>query len=494
MAWRRRRPYDRRALLASGALLGEGPGPGRSTAERAQAHVSEAWSYYDRVGELHYVANLRGSMLSRVTLHPVVRNDRGEWVRGVDDDGTPVSAEAEVVRSALDMLEPHSELLRTMGILDMIEGESRLVGRPGEGPWEAMSSAEIVWTGDRWQRVASGGRVELPAGEEVARIWRPHPRNRALADSPIRASLDVLRQMVLLSDAVSAACSSRALLGILRYPAELDAMVPKGAPVSDDDAHPFQSLLIDVASRAIQEPDAPSRWVPLALPMPAELPKDALDFLSFAQNFTDFPVQELIEEAVVRFARGIDWPVEVVLGHQSTTFANAREIAMSLVRDHVEPVMELFDAGLTEAITNPALIEAGLDPWSAVVGHSTAELQISPDIKTLVPSLVKAGVISAAAARDRLGFDDDAAPAPDDAEGVVSLESTAEVVQMIQQIYLGVGRVLSSDEARELLNRAGAGLTDAFTPDPPASARAAVEAMLGVNGNGTDVRPTRRTK
>lgn len=46
-----------------------------------------------------------------------------------------------------------------------------------------------------------------------------------------------------------------------------------------------------------------------------------------------------------------------------------------------------------------------------------------------------------------------------DPEAVITSESSPrELAEMIQKIYLGVGTVLSSDEARELLNRAGASL------------------------------------
>ena len=44
----------------------------------------------------------------------------------------------------------------------------------------------------------------------------------------------------------------------------------------------------------------------------------------------------------------------------------------------------------------------------------------------------------------------------------------AEVVKMLQQVYLAVGVVISAEEARELLNRKGAGLTGP-APDKEAS-------------------------
>lgn len=55
------------------------------------------------------------------------------------------------------------------------------------------------------------------------------------------------------------------------------------------------------------------------------------------------------------------------------------------------------------------------------------------------------------------------------------ISSPGELVRMIQQVYLGVGVVLTADEARELLNRAGAGLVG---PAPVADP-AAQDALTG---------------
>jgi HK97 family phage portal protein len=50
---------------------------------------------------------------------------------------------------------------------------------------------------------------------------------------------------------------------------------------------------------------------------------------------------------------------------------------------------------------------------------------------------------------------------PSDDDGGAQVRRVAE---LIQKIYLGVGKVLTADEAREIVNRAGAGLEGAFVP------------------------------
>lgn len=66
--------------------------------------------------------------------------------------------------------------------------------------------------------------------------------------------------------------------------------------------------------------------------------------------------------------------------------------------------------------------------------------------------------------------------------------SIRELTEMVQKIYLGVGKVLSADEARDILNRAGAGLVGPFIPGAASDsdARSRVESHLRLLVNGTD--------
>jgi HK97 family phage portal protein len=81
--------------------------------------------------------------------------------------------------------------------------------------------------------------------------------------------------------------------------------------------------------------------------------------------------------------------------------------------------------------------------------------------ETLAVALA-AGIMTVDEVREILGLP----PRPDQ-----TTEPTArELAEMIQKIYLGVGVVLSADEAREILNSGGANLPPNYTPDAPASA------------------------
>ena len=68
----------------------------------------------------------------------------------------------------------------------------------------------------------------------------------------------------------------------------------------------------------------------------------------------------------------------------------------------------------------------------------------------------------------------EAEPAPSDAE------VARNVTEMVQKIYLGVDKVVTTDEARAILNRAGADLPDGFEP-PPAPAPAPATSQEAAN-------------
>lgn len=413
MAWRRRRgvPTGSAALLGSGALM-SGDGTQQRWSPTAVGRAEQAWAYYGSVPELHYGAGLLGSMLSMVVLRPLVRDTSGRLVDGIDEGGAPVDKVARVVAEAIEDLGSQADLLRAAGTSLVVEGETRWLGTLGEGPWAAYSTLELRWDGQEWSLRGGPGGVPVRVGaeESVVRIWRPSPSCRAEADSPVFALLDVLSQMVALSDAVTAACMSRSMLGLLRFPAEVQVPLPRGAGATEEEGHGFQAQMIEVARASFREPRSASRWIPITVPVPSDMGAHALSFVSLAQNFTDFPVIELIDQSVRRFARGMDWPVEVTEGHQQTTFANAAEVRASLVRDHVEPAMVLVTEGLTAGYLGPYLEMRGLAGSDGAIGHSSSALMARPDSAELVPRLVELDLISPRAAREATGFTEDDAP------------------------------------------------------------------------------------
>ncbi len=84
-----------------------------------------------------------------------------------------------------------------------------------------------------------------------------------------------------------------------------------------------------------------------------------------------------------------------------------------------------------------------------------------------IAELVKAGFDAASAVAASDSGDLTQLAVPDAAAGRTGADEARNIVEMIQKVYLGVGPVVSTEEARTLLNKAGAGLAAARIPTPP---------------------------
>lgn len=362
MARRDRRTRPRYSLTAGAEVLqASGAIIGATVAEhlRAQPWQEEAWGYFHSVPELHYGATFSGSLLARADIVVEIPATDGTWIPGVDEAGAPMNPAALIARDALIDLGSMDRLLRTYGVADVVVGESYLIGTFGAPGWKLYSTNEVRYT-DGWTiKDLSGTPQPVAPDTTVVRLWNPDPTFREAAMSPVRSLLDVLSQIRALTDAITAAGISRSFVGLLRIPEELGDPKPFGVAIGTDDAHPLQQQLIDIISIGIRESRSAARWAPFVLPIPSDMPADALSLVPLNHGLQDFPAAELLEAAVNRFARGMPLPVEVILGHQATTFSNAEQIARSLQRDHVEPTLDRFCDDLTAGYLSPILDAAG---------------------------------------------------------------------------------------------------------------------------------------
>jgi hypothetical protein len=360
----------------------------------------EAWGYFHNVPELYYTAMFYGDLLARGALTVEVLDDLGEWVPGLDEFGIPVNETAAAAQSALDDLGSHDRLLRAWAISDLVVGECYEVGTFCQPGWRLCSTREIRSQGGAWQwtSVQSDGTTEIGEGVSVCRLWTPDPSMPNQAISPVIPLLDTLAQMCAMNDVITAAALSRALMGILRIPESHVSPQPIGVAEGTDDAHPLQQQLVDVATIAIAEPRSAARFVPLVVPIADDVPSSAFELVEITKGLDGLPAAEFLEAAVQRFARGMPLPMEIVTGHQSTTFANAAEVARSLKHDHMEPALERFCDDLTQGYLMPALTPADgmpttLDLSAVRIGFTSEDIH-SPDVSaqaSAAATLVKAG-------------------------------------------------------------------------------------------------------
>lgn len=404
-----------------------------------QAWQDEAWEHYDLVGELRFAANAIAGAMGQARL----------YVGRIEDDAdVPVEIEhgpaAQVFAWFGSSHGGRQDLVRRMGVQLFVAGDGWVVGVPPETLDDSMPAgtipplgrglADLAWLVLSVQEVAVRNRqVELRLGDRVRvvdeqdavliRVWRPHPRRWWEADSPVRSSLPVLRELVGLTKHISASIDSRlAGAGMLVLPQSVSTVGRIGdTPDSDPESDPFLADLMDAMLTPIKDRDAASAVVPMVVKVPDEVASQIgqSNLITFSTPF-DEEAKTLRDESIRRLGLGLDLAPEILLGMGSINHWGAWLVEEQNVRTHVEPPLAMVCQAVTDTFLRPALREAGVtDAESYAVWYDPQQLTMRPDRSGQATALYDRGAISQEALRRWSGFDD--VDAPDDVDPAVSL-------------------------------------------------------------------------
>lgn len=439
----------------------------RSAPERWQ---DEGWDLYDEVGELRFVANSLANSISRARIY-AARLPMG------DDEPFPVDTEdeevttdeilaAQTVKAIGGGALGRSELLRRLAVQMFVPGDGYVVGLPGgildgseprpdadpsgalpvQGEDDTITLADLDWHALSVNEVTfRGDSLVLKIGDEdrevdqddaiVVRVWRPHPRRWWAADSPVRANLPVLRELVGLTKHVGASIDSRlagAGLLVLGNSVEVvSASTDDGDGDADgDEVSNFVDALIETMTTPIRDRDSAAAVVPLTIKVPDEV-VDKIQHITFSTPF-DEKAKELRDEAIRRLALGLDAPPETLLGMGGTNHWSAWQIEESTVKVHIEPVLALICDALTTEYLWPVLQEAGVANYrDFVVWFDTAELTLRPNRSGEAQALYDRGELSGEALRRESGFNQDDAPKQPDRAVEIALTMIAAKPDLI---------------------------------------------------------------
>lgn len=388
----------------------------------SQGWQEECYRHYSICGEARFAAKFFGNAVSRAVLQAATLKN---GVAEVQESGPAYDALTDL----FDGQDGQTQMLEAMGMHLTIAGECYLIGRTVEGidgdVWEIVSPLEVKVSGNQWQITFSDGRqnVTLTDDDVVIRIWLPMPSKRLEADSPFRALLPILGEIEWLTRHIFAQITSRlAGSGILMLPQSMTFPPP---PPQDgvqtetpNEATAFMLTLADAMITPIQEPGSPSAVVPIVV----TAPDDAIDKAKLLTFWSELDGESLNlrNEAIRRFALGMDLPPEQVLGMSSNggtgggtsngvSHWGAWQIEESTIKMHVEPMLDVIVNGLTMGYLRPLTD----DPTSLII-YNTSSLRLRPDRSKEAFELYDRGLISAEALRRENGFSED--DAPDDAE------------------------------------------------------------------------------
>lgn len=452
----RRRPRDipaadlRRALTVVAAASRIEPSE-RATAairKRREDWQSEAWNYYDTLGEIWFAMRFVGNSFRRIRLHlgfqldpsepavPVTREDL-EQINTGSPDAMPLPPQAvEAGLTAMARLQStaggQSEILGEAGMNLALAGEWYLIGRddpdnPAGESWEVYSTDEFtVDSSGQWILKESPGDQGTPIenSASVIRVWRRHPRWSALADAPMRALLDEAEELLLLSRAVRGSARSQANAGLLTIPEELSLAGAEGVDDTGDGTE-SEDEFIAALMRGLVDPITDEGHANAVAPIVVRGPSEFLDKIRRVDLSRTIDATQAAQrgELIKRMATGLDLPPEVLLGMAEVNHWSAWQIEESTFKAHIEPLVIINAAGLTAGYLHPALKDANAFDPRLVVAYDAVDLVRHVDQSANADNAWDRLTISDTTYRRAKGFAED--DAPDDDERARRLEDLA---------------------------------------------------------------------
>lgn len=463
-------------------------------ASKGQAWQTEAWGYFDSIPELKYSVWFLGNVMSKVRLFVGVRP-----VDDPDADPIPITdpkadvppalavraqAELQRLKGPLGGL---PEICREMNMNLEIAAECYLVGiGPHESGDEQDELGQPLIIEEAWDiRSVSEVRVEEgkikiltspsdanpheldPENDTCIRIWQRHPQWSMQADCNMRGVLDECEALVLLINQVKAEAKSRMGGGYFTIPNEVTDAA-EGDPSEGEDGeegpvNPVLLALYEGATDPIEDPSSAAAVAPTFLRGPAEFLKpEYVRHIAIGREASAV-LESRIQARVERLARGLNLPVETVLGHQQTTFANAEQVAADQFADHIYPRDVLLVDALTVSFLQPNLLDSGFDQDlvdRVCVWFEPNDQIKQTDLAVTADEGYKLGVLSAEAWRRSKGWTEDDAPE--------AIERLLRLLNNVRSIDPGIttGIVDLLGEPIEIPEAIPAGTTTTSGPDP----------------------------
>ncbi|MDX3345900.1 hypothetical protein PV708_01125 [Streptomyces sp. ME02-6977A] len=395
-------------------------------ATTADARQGLAWQMYHATPEVRFAATYMANGMSGATLYAGRRADDGTIEPAPDNHRA-----AQIVQQIAGGPDGQSKLLGAFGKHLTVPGEGWIVVRPNSDvlnplapedghDWRVLSTKEVRQQSGKLSASIDGDDVEIPAGDPenldpdspvAIRVWEPDPEDSMLADSPVLSSLELLDELRLLNSAVKAIARSRLTgRGILLVPKGTRFPTRPGQNNAEDD---LIELLMMIAETAIREPESAAATVPIVLEVPADSISD-FKLLTFESDFDELAIR-LREEAIKRFATGLEMPAELLLGMGDTNHWGAWMLTSEAIRMGIEPKLATVAYALTQQWLRP-LLQAESDPeWHRwLVWYDTAGLRVRTNRSETALQAYDRKVISAKALRRETGFEESDAPDADE--------------------------------------------------------------------------------
>lgn len=388
----------------------------------------ELWNFYRDLGEFNFGVTWFAEGMSRIRLTAARMQPGGDEPEIITEG--PI---ADAVSRLGNGIGGQAMMMRNLAIQLSVPGDCYLVGQHDPTnlerlTWTVKSLEEIrvsnVRNNESWEvRVDENIWEPLSRDSLVIRIWQPDPQFGWKAMSHARSALNTMRTLDLLNRRVTAQILSRlASNGFLVYPEEVTF------PVRDefkDAPDPFIAELVDIASKAVENPGSPASAIPLPLRVPAEY-IEKFTHLTFA-NELDEKITEYREYETRRLATSLRLPGEIILGRGDTNHWGMWQLEEESIKLYFSTTAELICDAFTKGFLQPTLramiareTDLGVDDIDdIIIWYDTSELSVRPDKSSDAVTLYKMGEMSPSALRREVGFDEGDAPDRDDLEEMI---------------------------------------------------------------------------
>lgn len=443
------RPDESRDMLRALALL-------------RQPWQRIAWNYRDMIGELRFALQYRARALSNVHFYPAELGPGAEdepialALRNAEDPDAAKrvtlppalceAAEEELARLPLDS---------GMSFLGMwsenfdVAGDCWLYGRTDESGaehWSIESAMKIEISTDgasvyMIDPAAAGQRRKLDlsedSGEELYRLWVPHPVNSMLADSALRATLDTLEDIVSTGREMRAASRSRfSSNGVWMLPFGMFMADGTSSDLSDDpESNTFASdLTAAITSPITNEGDAGAMAPIILRGHRADIEAAVKGFIRFDREDSPMLIQKLTN-ALSRMGNSLDIPPEVITGMADVNHWTAWQIDSATAKHHIEPSARLMADSLTTSYLRAALLKRGFNPADVArvrVWFTLGSLTENPNRRQDALDAHDRGAIGPGTLRDALGFGEEDAPTQSELLGMIAMKQGVDVAWMTQ--------------------------------------------------------------
>lgn len=433
------------------------------------AKQDEAWTGYERVGEIHYAFNLVAHLISRLRVYAAALVDNQDAPMGAGDAAEKGELNSELARDADEIMREitgpgFSRLVSSFALNMNVPGECYLIRqktRQKDGSetveWRIVSTNELEITANgailRPIRGETTNQKMLPPGTYIGRIWRPNPRYSGEPDSSMFSIADAVEELLILQRLVRSATRTRLNNGLLFLPdgllstrqyMALQGLDESGEPLSEDElaamaADPGNQLVADILQAivtAVSDEGDASAVAPIMVTGEAGL-GEQIKHITFERGSDEWLVNRT-ERALERILQGIDVPKEVVTGLANVKYSNALVIDENLYKANVEPLALVLVDALTEVFLRPMLRAKGYsetDLNRIVVWYDPSEIVTRPNQSQDSSDGYDRMLVGPKAWRREHGFGDD--DAPTEAElGMMLLTSGAALPQDVQMALL----------------------------------------------------------